>query len=103
VFLLDVGGGRNRYVMTRTEDLAPLLDLPPARLEVDLVAQSNYLRLRHVDGPAALGVVLEDARPYEEPGWVTFSDNVLDLLPGEERGLEVAGPVGELRVEGWNC
>ncbi len=29
VFLLDLG--RNRYVMTRTENLAPLLDLPRAR------------------------------------------------------------------------
>jgi beta-mannosidase len=52
---------------------------------------------------AALGVVLEDARPWEEPGWVTFSDNVLDLLPGETVEIEVSGPVGELRVEGWNA
>jgi beta-mannosidase len=102
VFLLDMGRALNRYVMTRTDNLAPLLDLPAARVEVDLVADSNYLRLRHVAGPAALGIVLEDARPYEEPGWVTFSDNVLDLLPGEERMIDVTGPVGELRVEGWN-
>jgi beta-mannosidase len=101
VFLLDVGPGRNRYVMTRTESLAPLLDLPEARLE--LVARSNSLVLSHVSGPAALGVVLEDARPYEAPGWVTFSENVLDLLPGEERTIELAGPVGELRAEGWNA
>jgi beta-mannosidase len=101
VFVLDVGPGRNRYVMTRTENLAPLLDVPEARMEI--VAQSNYLVLRHVSGPAALGLVLEDARPYETPGWVRFSDNVLDLLPGEERTIEVAGPVGELRMEGWNA
>ena len=47
--------------------------------------------------------MLEDARPYEAPGWVTFSDNVLDLLPGETRELDVRGPAGELRVEGWNA
>ena len=35
--------------------------------------------------------------------WVTFSDNVLDLLPVEERRIEVAGPVEELLVEGWNA
>jgi beta-mannosidase len=99
VFLLDLGA--NRYVMTRTETLAPLLDLPRAGLE--LVADGNSRVLRNVSGTAALGVVLEDARPYDAPGWVTFSDNVLDLLPGESVELEVGGPVGELHVEGWNA
>lgn len=100
VFLLDLGP-RSRYVMTRTESLAPLLDLP--RAEIELVADSNYRVLRNVSGTAALGVVLEDARPYDEPGWVTFSDNVIDLLPGEEREIVVGGPAGELVVEGWNA
>ena len=99
VFLLDLGP--NRYVMTRTDSLEPLLDLPTAR--IDLVADSNYRVLRNVSGTAALGVVLEDARPLGSPGWVTFSDNVLDLLPGEERAIDVSGPAGELRVEGWNA
>jgi beta-mannosidase len=99
VFLLDVAG--NRYVMTRTENLEPLLDLPPAEVRVQFVAQSHTLRLDHVGGPAAIGVVLEDARPYDAPGWIVFGDNVLDLLPGESReiGVEGAGPV---LVEGWN-
>jgi beta-mannosidase len=60
------------------------------------------VRLRHVAGPSALGVVLEDARPLDAPGWVVFDDNVVDLLPGETRELRVEGPVGELRIEGWN-
>lgn len=100
VFVLDLGPS-SRYVMTRTGDLSPLLDLP--RAEIDWVADSNYLRLRHVSGPAALGIVLEDARSYDSPGWVTFSDNVLDLFPGEERELTIEGPVGELLIEGWNA
>jgi beta-mannosidase len=100
VFLLDLGP-QSRYVMTRTESLAPLLDLP--RAELEQVADSNYRVFRNVSGVAALGLVLEDARPYDAPGWVTFSDNVLDLLPGEERRIELEGPVGELRVEGWNA
>jgi beta-mannosidase len=87
--------------MTRTENLAPLLDLP--RADVEMVADSNYRVFRNTSGVAALGIVLEDARPYDAPGWVTFSDNVLDLLPGEERAVEVSGPVGELIVEGWNA
>jgi beta-mannosidase len=99
VFVLDLGA--NRYVMSRTETLEPLLDLP--RAEIDVVADSNYRVLRNVSGTAALGIVLEDARPLGSPGWVAFSDNVLDLLPGEERRIEVGGPVGELRVEGWNA
>lgn len=100
VFVLDLGP-RSRYVMTRTENLAPLLDLP--RAELDFVADSNYRVLRNTSDAAALGIVLEDARPYDAPGWVTFSDNVLELLPGEERRIEVGGPVGELIVEGWNA
>jgi len=28
---------------------------------------------------------------------------VLDLLPGEERELEIEGPVADLRIEGWNA
>ncbi|MBA2384030.1 MAG: hypothetical protein H0V68_05130 [Actinobacteria bacterium] len=103
VFLLDLDCGANRYVMTRTETLEPLLDLPRAAIESELVALSNYLVLRHVSGPAAVGVIIEDARPYDAPGWVTFSDNVLDLLPGETLELELDGPVGELRIEGWNA
>jgi beta-mannosidase len=76
VFVLDLEG-RNRYVMTRTESLAPLLSLAPARVEL---AGGT---LRHLDGPAAIGIVLDD---------------VIDLLPGEARevGVEAGLP------EGWN-
>ena len=100
VFLLDLGA--NRYAMTRTEDLAPLLELPRATIAVERTPR-NKLLLGNVGPVAALGLVLEDERPYDAPGWVTFSDNVLDLLPGETRELELGGPVGPLRVEGWNA
>ena len=99
VFLLDLGA--NRYVMTRTDGLAPLLDLPPAEITVERAG--NNLVVANVGAVAALGVVLEDARPYDSEGWVVFSDNVLDLLPGESRDIDVDGPVGELRAEGWNA
>jgi beta-mannosidase len=75
VFLLDLA--TNRYVMTRTETLAPLLDLPSATLSLtDGV-------LRNTGAVAAVGVV-------------TDSD-VLDLLPGEKRAIEGT------RAEGWNA
>jgi beta-mannosidase len=108
VFVLDLEG-RNRYVMTTAPDLSPLLGLPRAKVQVERfplpsnsLLQGIGVRLRHVAGPAALGIVLEDARPLDAPGWVVFEDNVIDLLPGESRELRVEGPVGELRVEGWN-
>ena len=99
VFLLDLGA--NRYVMTRTETLEPLLDLEPAAVTVERT--SNTVLLANEGPVAALGLVLEDARPYEEPGWVVFSDNVVDLLPGEAREIGVHGPAGELWIEGWNA
>ena len=102
VFLLELDGGTNRYVMTRRETLEPLLDLPPAELRAERTPD-NRLLLANDGRVAALGIVVEDARPYDEPGWVTFSDNVLDLLPGETRELELGGPVGALRIEGWNA
>jgi len=48
VFVLDLGA--NRYVMTRTENLAPLLDLPRATLE-----QRDGV-IRNVGSVAAIGV-----------------------------------------------
>jgi beta-mannosidase len=85
IFLLDVSG--NRYVMSRTENLAPLLDLPRAT-----VALRDGV-LTNTGDVAALGVVLEadDRRAL-------FDDNVLDLLPGER---VPAGPA--TRAEGWNA
>ena len=87
--------------MTRTETLEPLLDLEPAAVTVERT--SNTVLLANEGPVAALGLVLEDARPYEEPGWVVFSDNIIDLLPGEAREIGVHGPAGELWIEGWNA
>ena len=76
VFLLDLEG-RNRYVMTRTENLAPLLDLPPTTIERDGPL------LRNTGDVAVLGIVAEH--------------DVVDLLPGEECDA------GALRDVGWNA
>ena len=75
VFLLDLV--TNRYVMTRTENLAPLLDLPRTSLSL----QDGVLR--NTGDVAAIGVVTDG--------------DVLDLLPGEGREID-----GE-RAEGWNA
>jgi beta-mannosidase len=81
VFVLDLEG-RNRYVMTTAETLAPLLDLPPARIE--LAGRT----IRNIGPVAALGIVLEG----------DVDDNVLDLLPGEERTVGAA-----TSAAGWNA
>jgi len=74
VFLLDLG--TNRYVMSRTENLAPLLDLPRTTLALE------GGMLRNTGDVAAIGVVCDD---------------VLDLLPGE------AVAVSRTDAEGWNA
>jgi beta-mannosidase len=81
VFLLDLDG-RNRYVMTTAETLAPLLDLPRTSLALD------EGRLTNTGDVAAVGVVLA-GDPH---------DNVLDLLPGESRDVGDA-----VAAEGWNA
>jgi beta-mannosidase len=81
VFVLDLEG-RNRYVMTTAETLAPLLDLPPARLALDGDT------VRNIGDVAALGVILDGE----------VDDNVVDLLPGESRVVGRA-----TAAEGWNA
>ena len=81
VFVLDLEG-RNRYVMTTADTLAPLLDLPRAQIEL------RDGTLCNTGTTAALGVVLQ--------GDVT--DNVIDLFPGEERRVGAA-----VAAEGWNA
>jgi beta-mannosidase len=85
IFLLDLGG--NRYVLSRTENLAPLLDLP----RTTLVLEKG--EIRNTGDVAAIGVVLE-----ADDRWAAFDDNAFDLLPGESRA---AGPA--TRAEGWNA
>ena len=93
VFVLDLEGGANRYVMTRGENLEPLLDLPPANVELRPTSGVvPGMTLRNAGGVAAIGVVIED---------VVCSDNAIDLLPGEERTIDIYGD-GTPRVGGWN-
>jgi beta-mannosidase len=75
VFILDLPG--NRYVMSRTENLAPLLDLPGTTLELDAGV------LRNTGVVAALGIVTDG--------------DVVDLLPGESVSID------GVRAEGWNA
>jgi beta-mannosidase len=101
----------NRYVLAGGDDLGPLLDLPSATVDVGVArdpgADAWDLAISHVRGPAALGLVLDDDRPIEDPGWAEASDGWFDLLPGESRTVRVRwvdGPPDgrRLRLHGWN-
>ena len=70
-------GAAVTYTGPEPVDASVRLSLPPARLE-----RSGAL-LRNIGDVAALGIVAED--------------DVLDLLPGEER------EAGEVREPGWNA
>ncbi|MCU1491169.1 MAG: hypothetical protein JWM85_2574, partial [Acidimicrobiaceae bacterium] len=109
-FVLDLSfdnddNGPNRYLMSRTEDLSPLLELAPAQLEASIEADSLWLR--HLAGPAALGLVASDARAPGATGWLVLEDNLVDLLPGEQRRIGLcwrAAPLADrvVRLSGWN-
>jgi hypothetical protein len=98
VFVLDLEG-RNRYVMTTAATLAPLLDLPPARVSVNAAdgLSPGRLVLRNEGPVAAIGLVLEG------PERTLFEDNVIDLLPGEERAIAVEGAAATVTAQGWNA
>jgi beta-mannosidase len=99
----------NRYLLGGQGDLSPLVDVPPAvvRADIDAAGDGGTVRVRHVAGPAALGLRIEDGRPIRDPGWAVVDDGWFDLLPGETRDVLVrwthAGSSARaLRLSGWN-
>jgi len=99
----------NRYVLATGSDLAPLLDLAPARLAVNRTDDAGdwCLRLSHRGGPAAIGVSIADDRPIDDPGWAEPDDSGFSLLPGESRNVRVRWasapePDRRLIVDAWN-
>jgi beta-mannosidase len=117
LFVLDLALARsdgrslsaNRYLFSAGDDFASVLDLEPATVQVACAQDGDRWRLEvcHGAGPAALGLVVEDARPWRSAGWAVPSDSGFDLLPGEKRTIDVtwrSSPVAgrALRIEGWN-
>jgi len=98
-----------RYLFGGGPDLAPLLDLAPARLDA-MVERADLrwtIRLQHGGGPAAIGVTIEDDRPIGDPGWAEVEDSGFELLPGEHAEIAVtwrdAPTTGRrLRLSAWN-
>lgn len=98
---------RNRYVLSRTEDLAPLAKLAQTTLEVQR-AGDGALVVRNAGETLAHFVEVEDARPLDEPGWAWIADSGFSLLPGEERVVPVSwegvdAAARALSVSAWNA
>jgi hypothetical protein len=114
--LLDlrlVGGeevlATNRYMVSGTTDLAPLRSLASADVAVEPERSNDVWRLTltHGKGPAAVGLVVDDDRPFDAPGWAEADDGWFVLLPGETHEVQVRwadAPADgrQLRVHGWN-
>jgi hypothetical protein len=108
----EAGGeemARNRYALGRGSDLAGLLDLPPAELDVGVErdATSWCLTFANAGSAVAAGVLVTDDRRLDAPGWGVPDDSWFDLLAGEPRVVRVAWANDEpadrrLRIDGWN-
>jgi beta-mannosidase len=85
-------------------DLAPLLDLPSARL--DVASAPDGVRVTHRAGPLVAGLQLLDDRPLDADGWTLIDGDPRPLLPGESRWFAVEpadpGTSTPLLLESWN-
>jgi beta-mannosidase len=94
-------------------DLAGLLDLVPAQLDLSVETgpagegDAVAVRVKHLVGPAVVGLRLVDKRPADSPGWAVIDGDPRVLMPGEERVFSVhwrgdSGVDRVLAVESWN-
>jgi beta-mannosidase len=98
--LLDL----ERMLASATSDLASLLDLPDA--EVELTVGDGQITVRNTGTVGVPSLRIADARPVDARGWLIADGDPRALLPGEERVLALrwshtSGPVAA-RLEGWN-
>jgi len=113
--LLDADGAERsstRYLFSRAADLAPLRRLPPTDLAVSAAPGAVpgapvALRVRNTGAVTAVKVTLADARAATAAGYAWFGDSHFDLLPGEQRRVEVGWrgvPASQRRVtvRAWN-
>jgi exo-1,4-beta-D-glucosaminidase len=101
-----------------SEDMTALRNLPPAHITATTRSEGTLVHL-HVSNPSQalafqVSVELEDAQGAKLPR-ITWSDNYIELMPGEECDLtalvpsdilsrvELKGkPEWKVKIEGWN-
>jgi exo-1,4-beta-D-glucosaminidase len=113
--LTEFDWGKTKYTYTPAKtyaDLTALSSLPPARIEASLTIKGRMLRL-HLRNPSRalvfqLAATAHDARGKEITP-LPWSDNYIELMPGEKRDLRAELPQhlkGEgnlsVTVSGWN-
>lgn len=96
-------------VATSATDLTPLLDLPPAEVDVRVEPagpDAAVVTVTHRAGPAVVGLEVRDARPVGAPGWAVLDGDPRPLLPGSRRRLRArwsdGGGARPLTIEAWN-
>ncbi len=109
--------GKTNYVTTPAshhEDLSALAHLPPAKLtahaEIATTPSGRELTLRLANPSSALAFQIHAAVRTPSGGLIApvfWSDNWIEVLPGETRVLtallpENAGPTPEVQLDGWN-
>ncbi|TDD72325.1 hypothetical protein E1262_03175 [Jiangella aurantiaca] len=97
--------------LSTAADLAPLLDLEPAKLwfhveHPDDSGSGWDVDVAHAGGPVVVGLQLSDDRPPQSTGWALVDGDPRPLLPGERRRFTVewrhdTGP-RRLLLESWN-
>jgi beta-mannosidase len=99
----------NRYVFTKTANLAPLLALPATELQLtqEVDDDQSLLHITNSGSYTALGIWLEDNREINANGYVYFSDNAFALIPGETKSVMVSWKnvppaTRQLKISAWN-
>lgn len=76
----------NRYLFTRTKNLACLLEQKPATLQTALRYKDTLgeVQIKNTGNVCAIGLKLELDKDLEKENYAYFGDNYLYLMPGEE-------------------
>jgi beta-mannosidase len=99
----------NRYVFTKSHNLAALFRVPQTRLEVEKEECIDRwtIKVTNTGSQTALFVWLEEGRPSSEKGWAYFDRNYFCLFPGETHQIKVdwenvPAMEREISLCGWN-
>jgi exo-1,4-beta-D-glucosaminidase len=111
--LTEFDWARTNYTHTpakTSEDMTALASLPAAHITATATTTNNAVHV-HLSNPSKklafqLAIELEDERGAKLPR-TTWTDNYIELMPGEDRDLTAPIPTGigtslKVKVEGWN-